>query len=80
MHINVSNNVIFSHVSCTVLFASSPITGDNHMNLNLNLSIPGAAECDFDVCKNVLHSIVRLHAISVGQLNANRLCKTQLNW
>ena len=35
--------------------------------------IPGAAECDFDVCKNVLRSILRLRATSGGQLNANRL-------
>ena len=39
----------------------------------LNACIPGAAECDFDVCKNVLRSILRLHATSGGQLNANRL-------
>ena len=35
--------------------------------------IPGAAECDFDVCKNLLRSILRLRATSGGQLNANRL-------
>ena len=35
--------------------------------------IPGAAECDIDVCKNVLRSILRLRATSGGQLNANRL-------
>ena len=33
----------------------------------------GAAECDFDACKNVLRSIVPLRATSGGQLNANRL-------
>ena len=41
--------------------------------------IPGAAECDFDVCKNVLRNILRLRATSGGQLNANRLySKTSL--
>ena len=35
--------------------------------------MPGAAECDFDVCKNVLRSTLRLRATSGGQLNANRL-------
>ena len=31
------------------------------------------ADCDFDVCKNVLSNILRLRETSGGQLNANRL-------
>ena len=46
----------------------------NHLHSRaLYACIPGAAECDFDVCKNVLCSILCLRATSGGQLNANRL-------
>ena len=56
--------------SCKADVTTCIFVRDSHA---LYASIPVAADCDFDVCKNVLRSILRLRATSGDQLNANRL-------
>ena len=58
---------------CKVNSCKADVTTCIFARNSRGLCIPGAAECDFDACKNVLRSILRLRATFGGQLNANRL-------